>query len=88
MERQSSRSEPCQTKKSSAHYRACSTVHQYEQPFYKQAGDTLSPGDVIGLVEVMKSFHEIKAEVSGVIDDFLLDNETPVNAGQPIVRLK
>ncbi|GLQ72145.1 biotin carboxyl carrier domain-containing protein [Vibrio sp. vnigr-6D03] len=59
-----------------------------EQPFYKQAGDTLSPGDVIGLVEVMKSFHEIKAEVSGVIDDFLLDNETPVNAGQPIVRLK
>ncbi|CZF85787.1 MULTISPECIES: acetyl-CoA carboxylase [Grimontia] len=59
-----------------------------EQPRYKEPGDAIEPGDVIGLVEVMKSFHEVKAETSGVIDDFLIENESPVNAGQPIVRLK
>ncbi|KJY74743.1 acetyl-CoA carboxylase [Vibrio nigripulchritudo] len=59
-----------------------------DQPNYKDIGDTVTEGDTIGLVEVMKSFHEIKAEASGVIDEFLLENEKPVNAGQPIVRLK
>ncbi|STQ75718.1 acetyl-CoA carboxylase [Grimontia hollisae] len=59
-----------------------------DQPSYKAPGDAIAPGDVIGLVEVMKSFHEIKAETSGVIDDFLIENESPVSAGLPIVRLK
>ncbi len=59
-----------------------------DQPNYKEPGDSIEPGDVIGLVEVMKSFHEIKAETSGTIDDFLINNGSPVNAGQSIARLK
>ncbi len=59
-----------------------------DQPVYKQPGDAVGPGDVLGLVEVMKSFHEIKADTSGVIDAFLIENESAVSAGQAIIRLK
>ena len=31
-----------------------------KQPF-KEVGDTCNEGDTLGLVEVMKNFHEIKA---------------------------
>ena len=34
-------------------------------------GDTVRSGDVIGLVEVMKPFHEVKADQDGVVDGFL-----------------
>jgi hypothetical protein len=34
-----------------------------DKPPYKDEGDTVAVGDVIGLIEVMKSFHEVKAEV-------------------------
>ena len=58
-----------------------------EQPPYKEAGDPISVGDVIGLVEVMKSFHEVKADSAGTVTRFLLDNEEAVMAGQPLVEL-
>ena len=32
-----------------------------DQPLYKNDGDSVTAGDVIGLVEVMKSFNEVKA---------------------------
>ena len=33
-----------------------------DKPAYKNDGDTVAKGDVIGLIEVMKSFTEVKAE--------------------------
>jgi biotin carboxyl carrier protein len=59
-----------------------------DQPAYKSDGDQVSAGDVIGLVEVMKSFHEVKADASGRIARFLADNEEPVMAGQPLAELE
>ncbi len=44
-------------------------------------------GDVIGLIEVMKSFTEVKAEAAGKIVKFIADNEEPVMAGQPLAEL-
>ncbi len=58
-----------------------------DQPPFKSEGDQVAEGDVIGLVEVMKSFHEVKASAAGRIEAFLVDNEDPVMAGQPLVRL-
>ena len=58
-----------------------------DQPVYKSEGDTIAVGDVIGLVEVMKSFNEVKAEVAGKIVKFLADNEEPVMAGQPLAEI-
>ena len=56
------------------------------EPFVNE-GDAVSPGDVIGLVEVMKTFHEIKADQAGTITAFLLDSEDPVDAGQDVIEL-
>ena len=54
---------------------------------YKDVGDPVALGDVIGLVEVMKSFNEVKADTAGTVVKFLLDNEDPVMAGQPLVEI-
>lgn len=59
-----------------------------DQPVYKTEGDSVAVGDVIGLVEVMKSFHEVKSEVAGKIKAFLVENEGPVTAGQPLADLE
>lgn len=54
---------------------------------YVDEGDRVSSGDVIGLVEVMKNFNEVRASSDGTIDRFLVDDEDPVDAGQDIVAL-
>jgi biotin carboxyl carrier protein len=56
-------------------------------PFVKE-GDAVSQGDVICLVEVMKSFHEVKADQAGVVDRFLIEDSEPIEAGQDIVTLR
>ena len=52
-----------------------------DKPLFKADGDAVAVGDVIGLIEVMKSFHEVKAEVAGRNIRFACDNEEPVMAG-------
>ena len=59
-----------------------------EAPVYKEEGDPLHAGEVIGLVEVMKSFHEIKADVSGTVAKFHIENEAAVQAGQVIMDVE
>ena len=58
-----------------------------DQPVYKNEGDTVAIGDVIGLVEVMKSFNEVKATVGGKLVKFLAENEDAVMAGQPLAEV-
>lgn len=56
-------------------------------PFVNE-GDAVSPTDTIGLIEVMKSFHEIKAGETGTVSKFLVEDEDPVGAGQDLVELE
>jgi len=58
-----------------------------DQPPYKADGDAVAVGDVIGLIEVMKSFHEVKADVAGTGLRFVVDNEDPVMAGAVLAEL-
>ncbi|PWC87037.1 biotin attachment protein [Azospirillum sp. TSH100] len=58
------------------------------QPPFKEIGDRVEPGDVIGLVEVMKSFNEIRADVAGTILSFAVEDEEPVMAGAVLVELE
>ena len=58
-----------------------------DEPVYKEVGDTVAAGDVVGLVEVMKSFIEVKAEAAGTITAFKVENEEPVSAGAVLVEL-
>jgi acetyl-CoA carboxylase biotin carboxyl carrier protein len=59
-----------------------------DQPPFKAEGDMIAAGDTIGLVEVMKSFHEVSAEFAGKITRFLVENEDPIMAGQPIAEVE
>jgi acetyl-CoA carboxylase biotin carboxyl carrier protein len=54
---------------------------------YVDEGDEVTTGDVVGLVEIMKSFHEIQADADGRIARFLVQNEALVDAGQDIIEL-
>ncbi|MCY1666727.1 acetyl-CoA carboxylase [Rhizobium sp. SL86] len=56
-------------------------------PPFKNDGDDVAVGDVIGLIEVMKSFHEVKADAVGKSIRFLVDNEDPVMAGAPLAEI-
>jgi acetyl-CoA carboxylase biotin carboxyl carrier protein len=56
------------------------------EPFVAE-GATISAGDVVGLVEIMKSFHEIKSEEAGTVERFLVENDDAVEAGQDIATL-
>ena len=58
------------------------------EPPFKKEGDTVAVGDVIGLVEVMKSFMEVKADAAGTIARFLVENEQPVTAGAVLAELE
>ncbi|WP_108663559.1 acetyl-CoA carboxylase [Acuticoccus kandeliae] len=58
-----------------------------DQPPFKNEGDTVAVGDVIGLVEVMKTFTEVKSDVAGTITKFLADNEEPIMAGMPLAEV-
>ena len=58
-----------------------------DKPNYKSDGDAVVVGDVIGLIEVMKTFNEVKAEMAGKIKSFVAENEEPVMAGQILVEM-
>lgn len=47
-------------------------------------GDPIKPGKVICIVEAMKLFNEIEAEISGSIVKVLVDDASPVEYDQPL----
>jgi acetyl-CoA carboxylase biotin carboxyl carrier protein len=49
----------------------------------------LTPDTVLCLIEAMKVFNEIKAEVSGtVVVEVLVENQEAVEFGQPLFLIK
>ncbi|MFH1726009.1 MAG: acetyl-CoA carboxylase biotin carboxyl carrier protein [Elusimicrobiota bacterium] len=50
-------------------------------PFVKE-GAAVEPGDLIGLIEAMKVFNDVKAEVAGTVTRILIENGKAVKAGQ------
>lgn len=55
---------------------------------YVSEGDVVKEGDVVGLIEIMKSFHEIHSDAEGRVVRFLVENEDLVDAGQDIIELE
>jgi len=51
-------------------------------------GDEVKKGDVICIIEAMKLFNEIEAEVSGKIVKILADDTTPVEYDQPLFLIE
>jgi len=57
------------------------------EPFVEE-GDAIAAGEVVGLIEIMKTFHEIRSDTDGVVARFLVENEELVDAGQDIIALE
>ncbi|KGX90907.1 acetyl-CoA carboxylase [Pontibacillus halophilus JSM 076056 = DSM 19796] len=65
----------------------------YESPSpedapYVKAGDSVKADSVVCIVEAMKLFNEIEAEVDGEIVERLVENGQLVEYGQPLFRVK
>jgi acetyl-CoA carboxylase biotin carboxyl carrier protein len=55
---------------------------------YVSEGDVLGAGDVVGLIEIMKTFHEVQSDAAGTVARFLVENEDLVDVGQGIIALE
>ena len=55
---------------------------------YVSEGEWVEADAVIGLVETMKIFNEVTADVSGRIARFLVDNGQLVQAGDTLVSIE
>lgn len=59
-----------------------------DAPNFKSDGDAVATADVVGLIEVMKTFHEIPAGLDGKNITFLVDDAEPIMAGQVIAEVE
>lgn len=57
-------------------------------PPYVSVGDHVNPDTVVCIIEAMKVFNEIQAEVAGTIVKVLVNNEQPVEYGQPLFLVR
>lgn len=90
---------PAVTQEPVADENAIPTGHVIESPmvgtFYEapspgakpfvQVGDTVSTGDTLCIIEAMKMLNQIEADVSGTVKAILVENEQPVEFGQPLI---
>ena len=53
------------------------------EPFVK-VGDTVSKGQVLGIVEAMKLMNELESDYAGTVKQVLVSNEEVVEFGQPL----
>ena len=51
-------------------------------------GDNVNAGDTVCIVEAMKIMNEIQVEESGIIEEVLVENSSPVEFDQVLFKLK
>jgi len=56
-------------------------------PFVK-LGDKVNPDTVVCIIEAMKVFNEIKADVAGTIESIDVSSGTPVEYGQVLMKVR
>ncbi len=55
---------------------------------FVKVGDHVTADQVVCIIEAMKVFNEIKAEVTGTIEKLLVDNGQAVEFGQPLFAVR
>lgn len=55
-----------------------------DKPNFVEVGDRVNEGDTLCVIEAMKLFNEIEAEMSGTIVKILVEDSTPVEFDQPL----
>ncbi len=57
-------------------------------PNYVKAGDNVSEGDIVCLIEAMKTFNPVKAHKAGKVTKILVESGDPVEYGEPLVVIE
>ncbi len=65
-------------------YRASSPT---AKPFV-EVGQNIKSGDTLCIIEAMKMLNQIPADTSGVVKAILVENEQPVEFGQPLMIIE
>ena len=55
-----------------------------DKPLFVNVGDDVNEGSVVCIIEAMKLFNEIEAEVSGKVVKILVEDGSPVEYDQPL----
>ena len=59
-----------------------------DTPAFVSVGSAIGPDSVVCLIEAMKVFNEIKAEVNGTIERILVNNGDAVEFGQKLFLVR
>lgn len=59
-----------------------------ESPAFVKVGDRVNPNTIVCIIEAMKVFNEIKADVSGVIESIEVSNAKAVEYGQVLFKVR
>ena len=54
-------------------------------PNYVKVGDQVKEGDIVCLIEAMKTFNPVKSHKSGTVSKILVEGGDPVEYGEPLV---
>ena len=57
-------------------------------PAFVKEGDTIQVGQTICIIEAMKIFNEIEAELSGKVIKIIVNDSSPVEYGQPLMLVE
>ncbi len=55
---------------------------------FARPGDSVTAGQTVGLVEVMKNFSELKAKDVGTLKEYLLEDGDEVSVGQDVAVIE
>jgi acetyl-CoA carboxylase biotin carboxyl carrier protein len=58
-----------------------------ETPPFVKVGSHVGPDTTVCIIEAMKVFNEIPAEISGTVAAVLVENGAPVEFGQPLFKI-
>ena len=59
-----------------------------ETPAFVKIGDRVNPNTIVCIIEAMKVFNEIKADVSGIIESIEVSNAKAVEFGQVLFKVR
>ncbi|MBU0969417.1 MAG: hypothetical protein KKC20_02165 [Proteobacteria bacterium] len=53
-----------------------------------EEGQTITPADIVCVIESMKIFTELRCEHPGIVRRFLVENEDPVMKNQALIEIE
>ena len=58
------------------------------EPVFVEVGSRISVGQTVCILEAMKLMNELESELNGEVVEILVENGTPVEFGQPLIKVK